>query len=230
MVIGNGMIATAFDRYRSKNEFVIFASGVSHSVSATAAAFAREKKLLAATIKNSAGSNLVYFGTCGVYDPSMRGSAYVQHKLEMEAYIEQHQPSYTIFRLSNPVGKTPNNDTVVNFFINHILKQEPFMAWKEASRNIIDIDDMFTVCREILEQGLFLNSVTNIANPQNYTVPYIIETIEMHFGVRGNYTLADKGDAPRIDISAVKPLFDTFNVNFDGSYLQNILQKYFPTA
>jgi len=228
MVIGNGMIAKKFNSYQSKEGFVIFASGVSHSADTDAAAFEREKKLLAATIRNSEGKKLVYFGTCGVYDPSMKDSAYDAHKLEIEAYIQQHQDLYTIFRLSNPIGKTTNNDTVVNFFIKHILDQEPFNVWKNASRNIIDIDDMYTVCHEILEKQLFSNSIINIANQHNYTVPYIIESIERHFGVQGKYTWLDKGDAPRIDVSAIKPFFDKFNINFDGHYLQKILQKYFP--
>ncbi|MES1226009.1 MAG: NAD-dependent epimerase/dehydratase family protein, partial [Bacteroidota bacterium] len=163
MVIGNGMIAKIFNSYQSGDGFIIFASGVSHSAHTDAKSSEREKQLLADVIRRSGERHLVYFGTCGVYDPSMRDSAYIKHKLKMEAYIQQHQAQYTIFRLSNPIGKTTNNDTVVNFFIKHILDQETFNVWKNASRNIIDIDDMYLVCHEILEKKMFTNSIVNIA-------------------------------------------------------------------
>jgi len=228
MVIGNGMIAKEFRSYESNDQFIIFASGVSDSTNAPAEAFERERKLLTDTIHNSHGRQLVYFSTCSIYDPSMLESAYVKHKLEMESLIIQHQLLYTIFRLSNAVGNTNNTKTVVNYFIKNILDNKPFNVWKNASRNIIDIDDIFIICNEILQKGLFQNTIINIANPHNYTVPFIVETIEKHFGVKSNYTLTDKGDSPHIDVSAVNPFFKLINTNFDGQYLPKLLQKYFP--
>jgi nucleoside-diphosphate-sugar epimerase len=228
MVIGNGMIAKEFGTYQAKDEYIIFASGVSDSTHSPAAAFEREEKLLRATIENDPGKTLVYFSTCSMYDPSMKGSAYIKHKLNMEALIMQEQPAYVIFRLSNPVGRTTNSNTVVNFFINHILEKHPFSLWKHASRNIIDMDDVYSICNDILPERSFRNSIVNIANPHNYPVHFIVETIEAHFGIKAEYTVADKGDSPHIDVSAIEPLFKKFNINFGPDYLPNLLQKYFP--
>jgi nucleoside-diphosphate-sugar epimerase len=228
MVIGNGMIAKAFSSYAGKDKFVIFASGVSDSAHPSAAGFEREKELLLHTIHKNPGTELVYFSTCSVYDISMKDSEYVRHKKNMEELIIRHQTRYTIFRLSNPVGRTENTNTVVNFFIGHILAKQHFEVWKQATRNIIDIDDVYKICNEILQKRLFPNSIINIANPQNYPVTYVIETLEKHFDSKANYTLVDKGSGPQIDLSRAEPLFKKFNINFDQQYLSTLLQKYFP--
>ncbi len=228
MVIGYGMIANIFNSYRDKEDIVIFASGVSDSTNVASAAFTREKELVANTLKTNQGKLIVYFSTCSIYDPGLQDSVYVQHKKNVEEYIiANHSPSL-VFRLTNPVGKTTNTNTLVNFFIKNILEKTGFEIWKNATRNIIDIDDMYLICNEIIQQKLFINQIINIANPQNYPVPFIVETIEKHFGVKGNYTISDKGNGPVIDSSLVQPLFQKFNITFDKHYLSEILQKYFP--
>ena len=227
MVIGNGMIAKAFESYRDKEGFIIFASGVSDSTSADTAAFEREIKLVYNTIINNSGKLFAYFSTCSIYDSSMQHSAYVHHKIKVENLIIKHCSPFIIFRLTNPIGNTRNTHTVVNYFINHIVENSKFIVWNNASRNIIDIDDMYLICNEILQEKLFINSIVNIANPQNYPVTFIVETIENYFNIRANYGLVDKGGSPVIDTTAVKPLFTKFNINFDEHYLHKLLQKYF---
>ena len=228
MVIGNGMIAKEFESYFNNEGIIIFASGVSDSTNTNKAAFEREKKLVTDIIKTSMGKLLVYFSTCSIYDPSMQDSAYVQHKIKMENFIRDNHAPYIIFRLTNPIGKTNNTHTVVNYFINNIIENNKFTVWKNASRNIIDIDDMYLLCNEILQQKLFTNSIVNIANPANYPVSFIVETLETHFNMKGNYDVIDKGGAPIIDTNALDPLFTKFNINFDEHYLPDLLKKYFP--
>jgi nucleoside-diphosphate-sugar epimerase len=228
MVIGNGMIAKAFESYRDKDDFIIFASGVSDSTGTDRAAFERETKLITETIKSNKNKLFVYFSTCSIYDASMINSPYVQHKVKMENLIKEYHSRFIIFRLTNPIGNTGNTNTVVNYFINHIIKKKEFVVWKNASRNIIDIDDMYFLCNEILQQKLFINTIVNIASPQNYPVTFIVETIEHYFNTRANYTLIDKAGAPQIDTAAVAPLFTKYNITFDEQYLYKLLKKYFP--
>ncbi len=228
MVIGNGLIAKRFASFCDDERFLVFASGVSNSFDAPTTAFEREKKLLSDTLKTNQAKLLVYFSTCSINDKSMLESAYVQHKINVEKYIIANHNPYLIFRLTNPVGNSSNTHTVVNYFIKNITERHPFEVWQHATRNIIDIDDMYLICNEIIRQNLFTNSIISIANPESYSVPFIVETIEKHFGIKGNYTLAAKGDGPVIDISAIRPLFRKFNINFDQHYLSKVLQKYFP--
>lgn len=228
MVTGNGMIAKAFESYLHQQDFVIFASGVSNSVNASDEAFARELKLVSDTIKKSNGKLFVYFSTCSITDLAMQSTAYVQHKIKVEDFIISNYSPYIIFRLTNPVGNTKNTNTVVNYLVKHIIKNEKFSIWKNASRNIIDMDDVYTICNEILQKKLFTDAILNIASPVNYPVPFIIKTIEKHVGIPGNYTLVDKAGEPEIEIGLIEPLFTKFNINFDENYLPQLLQKYFP--
>jgi nucleoside-diphosphate-sugar epimerase len=228
MVIGNGMIAKEFENYRFDDSTVIFASGVSDSTNTDNRAFEREKNLIIETLHTGKGKLFVYFSTCSIDDASMQSSAYVQHKVKMEGLIMSNHTPYIIFRLTNPVGKTNNTHTVVNYFIKNIRENHQFPVWKNANRNLIDIDHLYLICNEILQKKLFINSTVNIANPKNYPVVFIIENIEKHFAITGNYALIDKGGGPLINTAGIEPLFKKYNINFDEHYLRNLLQKYFP--
>lgn len=228
MVIGNGMIAQVFEGYRNDDRYIIFASGVSNSTQPAPEAFEREEQLLRNTLQQAAGKTLVYFSTCSIYDTSMQHSAYVLHKLKMEALIRDSGNPFTIFRLSNPVGYTNNKTTIINFLAGNIQSGKRFELWQQATRNIIDIDDMFTVCNEILQQQLFRNQVINIANPVNYPLSFIVSALEKHFNLKAVYTTVQKGNGPMIDTSETAPFFKKFNINFDENYLERLLQKYFP--
>lgn len=222
------MIAKRFSDYAEDSRFLIFASGVSHSVLNDSNAFKREKDLLSDTITNHSKKNLIYFSTCGIYDPSIKKSPYILHKLEMENIIKTSGVNYTIFRVSNPVGKTENSHTVLNYFIKNIRVKKEFIMWKYAFRNLIDLNDMYLICHYILSNNLFKNNTANIANPVNYSVISIIKAIEEHFGINGNYLLADKGNSPLIDISAIQPIISKLQIDFNNVYLSSLLQKYFP--
>ena len=228
MVIGNGMIAKRFSFYTDDNRWLVFASGVSHSLENSPEEFEREKTLLENSIENNPGKTLVYFSTCSIYDPSLHHSAYVLHKLRMEELITTSASSYIIFRVSNPVGKTNNHHTVLNFFVEHIVTQTFFTVWKYASRNLLDIDDMFALCHHIMQGSRQLNKILNVANPVIYPVTAIIEAIETHVNKKGNFVLAEKGNSPLIDTSEIQPLFNQLHIEFGQLYLPKLLQKYFP--
>jgi nucleoside-diphosphate-sugar epimerase len=230
MVIGNGMIAKRFSNYTAESNLLIFASGISNSSGATPEECRRETLLLLNAVENNLHATFVYFSTCSIYDPSLQNSLYVNHKLRMEELIQQHAVSYMIFRVSNPVGITSNQHTVLNFFAEHIRKGSFFELWKYASRNLIDIDDMFALCQHIIQNGINPNSIINIANPVNYPVTSIVEAIEKHFGCTGNYALLEKGNSPLIDTSSIQPLFSLLHLIFNPDYPAMLLQKYFPVT
>jgi nucleoside-diphosphate-sugar epimerase len=229
MVIGNGMIATRFAAYAAEKDITVFASGVSNSSSNEAANFEREIALLNDCIKNYPYNLLVYFSTCSIYDSSLQSSAYVQHKLNIEALIQNEVTRYLIFRVSNPVGATSNPHTLLNYLVNHIVQQRPFQAWEYASRNIIDIDDMYAICDTFIKNHQQHNRVINIANPVNHPVVSIIQQIEKHFQTKAHYTLVPKGSSPIIDTSQIKPVYENLQLSFDKDYLDRVLKKYYPT-
>ena len=65
-IIGNGLIAKAFQDFNFTKNCVIFASGVSDSADENNFNFAREFNLLENTVKNFKNKRLVYFSTCSL--------------------------------------------------------------------------------------------------------------------------------------------------------------------
>ncbi len=114
MIIGNGMMANAFEKYSNDNDIVIFASGVSNSKAKDKDAFHREESLLSKTIKENPEKTIVYFSTCSIYDDSVNKTAYVLHKKNMENLIYKLCQHFYIFRLPQVIGKT-KSPTLVNF-------------------------------------------------------------------------------------------------------------------
>src|SRR5437868_5017689 len=145
MVVGNGMIANRFVSYKTDEEKIIFASGVSNSKNVVKENFLREFELLERTIKTYPRKTIVYFSTCSVADSDLSMSPYVLHKIRVENFIKQNSDNYLIFRVSNIAGTSNNPYTLLNYFIFSILRNQPFTIWKNAHRNIIGIDDMYEI-------------------------------------------------------------------------------------
>lgn len=230
MVTGNGMIAKKFSRFAADAGRLVFASGVSNSSNTEEPAFKKEADLLLQEMSNHPDACVIYFSSCSIYDPSLQQSAYVQHKIKMEDLIKSIAKSFIIFRVSNPVGFTGNVHTVLNYFVEHIISNTHFTLWEYASRNLIDLDDMYHICEAIIHDEKWLNKTINVANPVNYPVTNIVEAIEQHLGRKANYTLAEKGNSPLIDTSDIQSLYSSLHIEFCNNYLRGLLKKYYPQS
>src|SRR5690606_22421455 len=131
MIIGSGMLATAFGpHYSHSSSVIIYAAGVSNSTCTDPCEYERERIRLSAAINDYALADaFVYFGTCSLLDPKVKGSMYVQHKLAMEALVSCH-PRYIIARLPQVAGKTNNSHTLLNFLYSHIINNKRFTLYK----------------------------------------------------------------------------------------------------
>jgi len=227
MVIGNGLIAREFKQYEDNDTFLIFASGVSHSKSCTPDDFRREHELFTTTVHAHPTKKVVYFSTTSIDDPDLRETPYVTHKLAMERLVRQLAPQWQIFRLSNLAGASANPSTLLNFFYLNILERRPFQLWKYSERNIIDVQDVHRVVDHILQNGLFPQTVVNIANPSNYSVSYIVTSIEAFTGVKGVYQEIDKGSRFHIDLAHAEVLYRQLHMQFEAGYLAGLLKKYY---
>lgn len=228
MVIGNGLIANAFMQFREDDRYLFFCSGVSNSLCRDLAAFEREKNMLQEHIRLNPGKTLVYFSTTSIYDPSLSGSMYVLHKQAMEQLIAAECSSWYIFRLSNVVGKSSNKFTVLNFFYNAIAESQPFDLWRNSTRNLIDVDDVTLIVKEILQNDMLQCSIINIANSYSYEAPYIVMHLEQHLGKKANYNIIDKGMGFITPIPDISSLLNGLNINFGDNYLDQLLEKYYP--
>lgn len=86
------MVAKRFESYSQKDDFIIFASGVSNSKNSDLTAYQREAALLEKLIAEYPGKTLVYFSTCSLYDPGEKGSLYYLHKLRTSLHPEGGGP------------------------------------------------------------------------------------------------------------------------------------------
>ena len=224
MIIGSGLLARAFyPVYATDRHIIIYAAGVSNSSCNEPKEFKRERSQLKMALEGRpASSTFVYFGTCSAGDPEMANSPYVKHKLEMEGLVQEYS-NYLIFRLPQLAGNTLNPHTLLNFLYARIYRGELFSLWKKATRNVIDIDDVLVSVKRIIEQKKVQNSVLNIANPVNYTVTEIVETMELVVGKKAVFEVVELGSDYLIDAT------DEFSKSlcFDENYLKKVLTKYY---
>ncbi len=142
MIVGTGLMARAFSAFQDRPDLVLFASGVSNSTERSTQAFERELTLLEKTIESNPEALLIYFGTCSVFDADRNESAYVQHKLRMEAFIAQRCRTWLVLRLGLAIGPTRGGTTLHEFLLDRIVRGEPFEVWAGAVRYPIDVEDV----------------------------------------------------------------------------------------
>ncbi len=227
IVIGNGLVAKAFKNHSDQSDIVLFASGVSDSKTADRQDFEREQNLLLETVSLNRKIPLIYFSTCGIYDPDMQSTAYVRHKLLMENLIQKNSDSFIIFRVSNIVGFSNNKNTIFNYFINRLLNHEKISVWKHAYRNFADID---FVTRSVL---LFLedfsdwkNRTVNIAMKENTSVLELVYTLMDVYQMEAEIDLIDKGNNYSISVEDLCSVFMKKGMEVPSVDLKELITKY----
>jgi nucleoside-diphosphate-sugar epimerase len=228
MIIGSGLLGQAFAPVFSQREDVcIYAAGVSNSGCTDMHEFARERQRLADALQQAKQVDVfVYFGTCSVADPEAQNTPYVLHKLEMEQLACTH-PHHLILRLPQVAGKTPNPHTLLNFLYARIARSEAFSLWKNAKRNIIDVDDVVTIAGRVIADKTARNITLNIANPVNYPMADIVSAMEHAVGKRAIYDVVERGSEYPIGTCAIFPVLDKAAVKFDDGYLERVINKYY---
>ncbi len=226
MITGAGFLARAFKKFDNSKEIHVFASGVSDSGNISQKEFGRERVLLEDVLAKNQGT-LVYFSTCSIYDEFLKDALYIRHKLLMEEVIRLSRNPYLIFRLSNPVGKTDNPHTLINFFVNCIESGKKFDLWKGSFRNILDIEDVVALSSYFISKKEYVNRIINVANPLNYSVEDIVGVLEKVLNKKAYYNVTVKKSIPRISTAEVIQAADRLHLRFDENYLNLVLAKYF---
>lgn len=225
MIIGNGLIASLF-KGNNKENTILFASGVSNSLETDQKEFRREEKLLRTTIQENENQLLLYFSTCSIYDSSKSRSAYVHHKMRMETIIEELAPTYLILRASNAVGRGGNPHLLLNYVTHNIRNQIPIQLHTQASRNLIDVEDLKNITLQLLRDK-HQNTTINVASPHHYTMTEIIATVESVLGKKAIVTPMEAGQTHSIYIPTVKDYFIQENKMDKTNYLLQLVRKYY---
>jgi nucleoside-diphosphate-sugar epimerase len=228
MIIGSGMLAKAFaPKFNVSPNIWIYAAGVSNSGCTNPMEFERERLRLLDSLKAGMHAEaFVYFSTCSILDPHATSSAYVRHKIDMERLVSKH-PNFIVVRLPNVAGFTPNPHTLLNFLYARVSRSESFVIWKNASRNIIDIDDVVAILANILEDPQLRRISVNVANPVSHPVTDIVAAMERVAGKPAVTEIVNDGAAFEIDISLINPIINKLGLPFDTGYLSRVLEKYY---
>lgn len=224
MVIGGGLLASAFEILSKDENTIIFASGVSDSGNLIESEYQREiDKLL--EFKNS-NCHLVYFSTTGVYDNDRKQNKYIKHKLKIEKIISDTFYNWTIYRLPNVVGRGGNANTMVNFFVNSIKSKSPINIHRNAVRRLIDVDDVFKFVNLAIHEKYFHNQIVNLCSDYFTEVPLLVQMIEHVLGESVEKNIVDKGSTYEVPNNEFNDLNKILNINFDKSYVEQLLLKY----
>lgn len=223
MVIGNGLIGKNLAKI-DREEFVFFASGVSNSKSTNENDYLREESLLIQNISINSDKTFVYFSTYSVNDPSLSDYYYIKHKLRMEKIIQQSGIKYLIVRTSNVVGGIGNPGTILRYLFDSIKNEKPFEIWKNAYRNILDVDHLIVMLDETIKRKL-VNCIVYLLNPIDYSIPQIITECELILNKKANYISVEKGTGFKYDKTLSMYLFNELNINNEG-YINKVISKY----
>ncbi len=228
MVIGNGMLANAFSSYVADDDVVIFASGVSNSKTENLSDLEREVNLInKVKFEMSSESYFIYFSTVSIEDPDLFNTHYVIHKKNVENLIKDNFKNYIIFRLTNVVGKTNNQNTVFNFLKSRIESGKAFELWKNATRNLIDIDQLTQVVGIFLKNKIVWNTQTiNIGSPDNIKAIDLLSSLELYMNKKANVTLVNRGATVAIDLKVMKEQIQNHFETFQFHSIQTIIAKY----
>ena len=229
MIVGSGLLANAFASQADNvlADSCIYAAGVSNSACQDRREFEREReRLLGAMRSTSPDSPFIYFGTCSIDDPEAQKSAYVQHKAAMESFVRE-RISYLIFRLPQLAGFTPNPHTLLNYLFSRIIRSERFQVWGRAHRNLIDVDDVVKIARDMVTVEKAVRATINIANTRSSSMFDIVRTMEEVLGRRAIFDTIDQGNSYNIDTQRIMPALQRCAISFSPCYLHDVVRKYY---
>lgn len=222
-VVGSGLIARAFLPYDFGDDMLIFASGVSNSLETELRAYKREANLLRSFLGNN--KQVIYFSTCSISDEALAKSCYIKHKLAMEKLVLSDKQGMVI-RLPQVVGKSTNQNTLINFLAWKIYQREPYILQYGAVRNLIDVDDVVNMTALLLRSE-WPEKLISFALPTFYDTSSIVRSLESVLNVKSQHTKIDVSPFyyPKSDF--VKYAVDNSLFEIDDDYLDQIIQKYY---
>ena len=226
MIVGRGMLARAFAEYRESSDVVVFAAGVSDSLTEQEAEYQRELDLLQSHLHEGMHRLFVYFSTCSVADPHRQATRYVTHKLHVESIIKQQRPRYLILRLPVVVGDSKSKRTFPHQLYKKVLSGEEMTLWRNAKRFPIDVDDVVRITRRLIGDATHHNQLINIAL-KSFDAVEITKAMELILGLKANYRIVDEGSEYDLDIQTAVNIAHELDIKMEEDYLTKVLAKYF---
>ena len=232
-VHGSGFIAKNLKRIklRKLKKIVIYAAGVSNSKSKDKKKFLRERKKIQTFLNNHNKEHLfIYISTISVLDNYLKKDNYTRNKIIIENLIKKSLNNFLILRLPQIIGKSNNPHTLTNFIYRKILSEQRFKVWSNVKRNLIDIDDLIKIVKQIISTKLKHGNVINILNPNSIYVKEIVNIMGKIVKKNPKYILLEYKPKKKGNLKIQSS--SKFNLNIkkyfkDKNYLKKILEKYY---
>ncbi|GLS89620.1 hypothetical protein GCM10007916_06870 [Psychromonas marina] len=225
MIVGNGLLASYFNKYSNNDNYLVFASGVSNSNELNTKCFFREETLLRETINSESDKHFIYFSSCDVIYCEQMKKPYYFHKKRMEKIIADNCRNFTIFRLPQIISKSNNPHLLVNYFKDSILNKKQFNIWCNATKNLVHIDDVFLMVDYAINNMEVSSKTINIVNSEYYSVDEIVNTISDFLGLNYKAHYMDKGVQVCYKCLFSSEIIYKSGVDFGADYIKKALEK-----
>jgi nucleoside-diphosphate-sugar epimerase len=224
MVIGHGLIASAFNDYVNDSDFIIFAAGVSNSLETDKNEFNREENLLSKTLLENKDKHIIYFSTFA--DSNIEKRKYAEHKLNMEMLILDSKNYYSILKLPQVIGHGGNIHTLVNFIVDKIKNNKEINVYKNTYKSLVDVEDVKRIIDILLKQWKDKNTFIEIPFIEKLQVYEIVNLIAKQLNIEAKVKFIDSYNNNFPELSFVaKTLFAHLNIVLDG-YTETVIKKY----
>ena len=225
MIIGNGLIASSI-QYSDDHNYVFFASGVSNSSTINELEFEREFKMINELLLKYDTKIFVYFSSCYVSNNNSKLTPYYTHKLKMEEYISNNHKNFLILRLPQVIGKSNNNNTLINNFLYKANSNEIINLQKFSNRYFIDILDISIIIKKLVHLKI-INEILDIFYPKPYNLIEIIEILEICSGKKIKYKLINDGISYSLKEHLIYNYSNLISHPVNENYLYNSIKKHY---
>jgi len=225
MVVGNGLIASAFlEDYSKDDKFIIFASGVSNSLETNLQEFEREKNLLIKILNQNKEKHIVYFTS--FIDNDERKRNYISHKEEMVKIIRSSKNYYTILKLPQVMGNSKNSHTLINYLVNHIQNKNQITVYKNVYKAIIDVDDVKKIVDILIKKWNDKNTFVEFSYIEKISVYKLVKLLEKILKKPADVNIIDaySYDLPNPSLAVIY-ILKHLNIKPKG-YTKKVLKKY----
>ncbi|MFJ8085533.1 NAD-dependent epimerase/dehydratase family protein [Streptomyces sp. NPDC096205] len=243
-VIGDGFIARYLRRHPLPHHWVtVLAAGVSSPSESAPEQFAREARLVTATVRRCREQRrlLVLLSTAatGLYGRQGEGhesaritplTPYGHHKLAMERLVTASGAAALILRLSHLVGPDQNPAQLIPSLVRQV-RSGTVTVHHGARRDLLDVQHFGTVLNRLLDLGVHGRTV-NVASGVSYPAEEIVTAVEAALGSRAHRVPhLVPPESLRISTDRMRAYVpEAAHFGFGPSYLDGLIARYAPAT
>jgi nucleoside-diphosphate-sugar epimerase len=239
-IIGTGFVARELAVLRDRHPRVtVIAAGVSNTSVTDDAAFAREREVVLATLRECRAlvhtvvfcstASAALYGATGEPrtedEPVHPGSPYGWHKLALESLVRDSGVPWLILRISHLVGRAQQPRQLLPFLAAQ-LRSGDVTIHSGAHRDLLDVRHLVLAVDRLLTSAR--GRVVNVASAAPEPVERIVTELERRLGVCARRTeVPGRAGRTVADVTRLHELVPEFAaIDFGPGHLPALLDRY----